>query len=183
MGLAELIGGWFAPPIAKHRLLLAKVGPVVVTEGERVYHNQVRMFAPPAHREAAQLGLLEARLHSVAFPLWVFLTRWENDKDSCARAIQECSALAQGTLFKTHFTDEFLPSQLAFIAEEVSAPSKLDRLSPGFIGLVKSWETALGYSFPLEPMAKEDRDFLTTAAISGVAARFGHLLRLVRQVK
>lgn len=183
MGLAELIGGWFAPPIVKHRLFLAKVGQTVVAEGERVYRNQVRMFGPPEHHEAAQLGLLEARLHSVAFPLWLFLTRWENDKDSCARAMVECSALAQGTLFKTHFTDEFLPSQLAFVAEEMSAPSKLDRLSPGFIGLVKSWETALGYSFPLEPMRKEDRDLLTTVAISGVAARFGYLLRYVGKMK
>lgn len=129
--------GLFTSKMEKHKLMLARAALEMLAEDERVYRNQVALFATE-YRPAAPspMGLLKARLHSCAFPAFAFNLRWGSSRPE--DSLDELNALSgfalspivgSGALsvdeVQTVGRDYFF-SQLEFIGLEMSeGPSQL----------------------------------------------------------
>lgn len=132
--------GLFQKKVETHKRMIVAAAADLLKEDERVYRNQVALFAREHHPAAVRgPGLLKARLLACAFPATAFQLRWgEKKPGDCFEMLQALSGLAVWPLTEagavpavTH--DEavrigrpFLSRQLPLIQDELAdGPSSL----------------------------------------------------------
>jgi hypothetical protein len=88
--------GLFTREIEKHKLLLVRSALAMISEDERVYRNQVALFAAEYHPASpTAIGTMKARLHSSAFLAVAFRNRWGSSKEAdCLEALNALSGIA-----------------------------------------------------------------------------------------
>jgi len=123
--------GLFTRKIEKHKALLFRTALGMISEDERVYRNQVALFAAEYHPASpTPIGIMKARLHSSAFLLVAFRNRWGSSNEAdCLEAFNAVSGIAVQPAVESGAVSHeeagrigapFLFQQLRHIDEELS---------------------------------------------------------------